>query len=129
MVAGLTQSTYEEKCRELNLDTLEERRKIQDMAQAYKMIQGNEKLNRNELFTHIDGSRTRQDADNLNLKKAPARLEIRKNFFTQRIINDWNALPSQLKRSTNVAGFKSAYRNLLRSGQDGMPDESSQTIR
>jgi ribonucleases P/MRP protein subunit RPP40 len=125
MVAGLPQLTYEEKCRELDMDTLEERRKIQDMTQAYKMIQGKEKLIRNELFNHVDGGRTRQDADNLNLKKGPARLELRRQFFTQRIINDWNALPPEMKRAKNVAGFKSAYRKLLRSGPDGMPGEIS----
>jgi ribonucleases P/MRP protein subunit RPP40 len=58
----------------------------------------------------VDGGRTRQDADELNLKQGPARLEIRRNFFTQRIIKDWNALPGEIKRSKNVAGFKKAYR-------------------
>jgi hypothetical protein len=47
MIAGLNPGSYDEKCKELEMDTLEERRRIQDMAQAFKMIQGKEKLTRN----------------------------------------------------------------------------------
>jgi fumarate hydratase class II len=55
---------------------------VQELAQLYKMIQGKEKLNK-ELFSHVDGGRTQQDADPLNLKQKLAGLEIRRNFFTQ----------------------------------------------
>jgi hypothetical protein len=50
------------------------------MAQAYKMIQGNEKIRTKEIFKHVDGGRTRQDADELNIKLKPAKLEVRKKF-------------------------------------------------
>ena len=36
MISGLTGKTYEEKCKELGLDTLEERRFKQDMLQTYR---------------------------------------------------------------------------------------------
>jgi hypothetical protein len=121
MVAGLAPGSYEEKCKELNLETLEARRKNQDLVQAYKMIRGNEKLNRTTLFRHVDGGRTRQDADKLNLKQSQARLEIRKNFFTQRIIKDWNEIPTDVKNVRSVAGFKAALLN--RQGPGGMPQE------
>jgi ribonucleases P/MRP protein subunit RPP40 len=123
MIAGLQQGTYEEKCKEIGLETLEERRNVQDMAQAYKMLQGKEKLRRNQLFNHVDGGRTRQDADPLNIKQGPARLEIRKNFFTQRIVKNWNSIPREIKCAKNVTGFKAAYRSLHRRGQGGRPDE------
>jgi hypothetical protein len=124
LIAGLPPSaTYEEKCEKIRLDTLEARRNQQDMAQAYKMIQGKEKLRRCEMFKHVDGGRTRQDADDLNLKFGQACLDVRKNFFTHRIAKEWNAVPGEIKRSKNVAGFKSAYRKLQRSGAGGMSDE------
>jgi hypothetical protein len=85
MIAGLQQGSYEEKCKELDLETLEERRNVQDMAQTYKMLQGKEKYRRNQLFNHVNGGRTRQDADTLNIKLGNSRLETRKNFFTQRM--------------------------------------------
>jgi hypothetical protein len=63
-----------------------------------------------ELFSHVDGGRTRQDADPLNLKQKPARLEIRRNFFTQRVVKKWNAIPSDVKRAKNVKMFKMHYK-------------------
>jgi ribonucleases P/MRP protein subunit RPP40 len=121
MVAGLHPGSYEEKCQQLGLETLEERRHLQDLAQTYKMVRGKEKLTRTELFTHVHGGRTRQDADELNLKQAASRLDVRKNFFTQRIVRSWNAVPHEIKRSANVTGFKAAYKKLLRDGPGGMP--------
>jgi hypothetical protein len=88
------------------------------------MIRGKEKLQRIPLFKHVEGGRTRQYADNLNIKQDQARLEIRKNFFTQRIVKDWNAVPQEIKRAATVTGFKSAYRNLHRTGPGGRPHES-----
>jgi Reverse transcriptase (RNA-dependent DNA polymerase) len=124
MIAGLPPGTYEAQCKELGLETLEERRKVQDLAQAHKMIRGKEKLQRIPLFNHVDGGRTRQDADELNIKQDQARLEVRKNFFTQRIVKEWNAVPREIKRAATVTGFKSAYRNQNRTEPGGTPDES-----
>ena len=38
-----------------------------------------------------------------------ARLEVRKNFFTVRIVNDWNKIPEEVKNQKTVNGFKGAY--------------------
>jgi ribonucleases P/MRP protein subunit RPP40 len=122
MVAGLQQGSYEEKCRELKLETLEERRHIQDLAQTYKMVSGKEKLRRTEIFKHVSGGRTRQDADELNLKQAHSRLDIRKHFFNQRTVKSWNEVPPEIKRSANVTGFKAAYKNFIRNGPGGTPE-------
>jgi hypothetical protein len=42
MVSGLLGKTYEEKCHELNLQTLQERRQLQDMALdlVHKFVNG-----------------------------------------------------------------------------------------
>jgi ribonucleases P/MRP protein subunit RPP40 len=113
MIAGLPPTaTYEEKCEIIGLETLENRRNHQDLVQAYKMIQGKEQLRRSEMFKHVDGGRTRQDADELNLKPGQARLEIRRNFFTNRVAKEWNAVPGEIKRAKNVTGFKTALKKL-----------------
>ena len=44
MISGLTGSTYEEKCKELGLDTLEERRRQQDLMQTYKIFGGKDRV-------------------------------------------------------------------------------------
>jgi hypothetical protein len=109
MISGLPpEYSYEEKCKEVKIETLEERRKIQDMAQTFKLVRGFEKINRILLFRHVDGGRTRQDTDPLNLKQGRSRLDLRKNYFTQRIINEWNKIPADIKQARNVAGFKAS---------------------
>ena len=37
------------------------------------------------------------------------RCEIRKNFFSSRVIDKWNFLPSDLKNSVTVMSFKKKY--------------------
>jgi hypothetical protein len=53
----------------------------------------------------------------------PARMEIRKNFFSNRVAKKWNAVPHEIKRANNVDIFKMQYNKLLRwnasSGQHG----------
>ena len=44
MISGLTGTTYEEKCQELGLESLEERRRKQDLLQAYKILSGKDNI-------------------------------------------------------------------------------------
>ena len=45
--------TYEDKCKELGLDTLECRRNKQDLLQAYKIFKGKDKVDPDQLFTAV----------------------------------------------------------------------------
>ena len=40
------------------------------------------------------------------------RLDTRKNFFTVRVVKEWNSLPEELRRKPNVNSFKNAYDDL-----------------
>jgi hypothetical protein len=40
-----------------------------------------------------------------------ARLETRRNFFSNRVVEAWNAIPGDIKRSRTVSSFKKAYKN------------------
>jgi hypothetical protein len=120
MISGLKGTSYEEKCKELGIETLERRRKIQDMAQVYKLVHGIDKVERIKLFDHVQEGRTRLAADPLNMRTGVSRTDVRKNFFTQRVAVDWNRIERTDKNASNVQTFKSAYRNLL-STTDGEP--------
>jgi hypothetical protein len=50
-------------------------------------------------------------------------LDIRKNFFKQRVVKNWNSIPREIKCAKNVAGFKAAYKSMHRTGQGGRPNE------
>jgi hypothetical protein len=50
-----------------------------------------------------------------NLRQKAARLEVRKNFFSNRVIDSWNQLPSQVKNMKTVSSFKHGLQNLQKS--------------
>ena len=43
------------------------------------------------------------------LERERARLDIRGNFFTVRVVKQWNDLPENIKNSRSVNAFKNAY--------------------
>ena len=113
MISGLTGKTYEEKCKELGLDTLEERRLNQDMLQTYKICNGKDRIHPDLLFDrvgHNPGRETRFTADPQNILLKRARLEIRKNSFAIRVAENWNSLSNTTKVSLTTKAFKSAIK-------------------
>jgi hypothetical protein len=52
-VSGLTSTEYEDRCKELGLETLEVRRWQQDMTQVYKILRGIGNINEERFFTRI----------------------------------------------------------------------------
>jgi hypothetical protein len=111
MISGLAGKDYEE-CKELGLETLADRRVLQDMAQVYKLVHKVDQVDRLRLFNHVPEGRTCLAADPLNMRQEPVRTDIRKHFFTQRVINNWNNIPADVKNVKNVHQFKKSYRKL-----------------
>ena len=113
MISGLNSSTYEDKLRELNLDSLEHRRERSDMIQTYKIIHGVDNVAHSKWFTLVesgDNNRiTRHTSCPLNICPTRSRLDIRGNFYSKRVINRWNSLPSEVKMAPNINVFKSRY--------------------
>jgi len=117
MVSGLRAGSYEEKLKELGITTLEERRNHLDMLQTYKIMNGKDNVSRKTWFDMAsDGQRaTRQAADPLNIRPKAARLEIRRNFFSQRVVEKWNSVPAKVKSAESVMSFKNGYKNHVNS--------------
>ena len=46
--------------------------------------------------------------------KAKSRLDIHKNFFSQRVVNAWNKLPTDVVEATSVNMFKNRYDKYAR---------------
>ena len=97
--------------------SLEERRHQTDMAQVYKIVHGKDDVNKDTWFklTSDNGRVTRAAADPLNIKGTVSRLDIRKNFFSQRVVEPWNSIPPALKSVSSVSAFRKGYK-ALRSG-------------
>ena len=86
MVSSLGSNVYEERLKELGLQTLDERRHQADMCMMNKIMHGLGGINHGTWFEKAcDGERlTRVATDNLNVKVKNGRLDIRKNFFSVR---------------------------------------------
>ncbi len=46
----------------------------------------------------------------LNLRQEAARLEVRRNFFSIRVVEEWNKIPSTRKMTSSVTSFKNRYQ-------------------
>jgi hypothetical protein len=114
MVSGLKERRYEERLRELRLTTLAERRHRADMQMVHKLMMNENGLDHNTWFERAadSGRATRLTADPLNIKPKSGRLEIRRNFFTIRVIDEWNRIPANIKARKTPSSFKAAYSNL-----------------
>jgi ribonucleases P/MRP protein subunit RPP40 len=114
MISGMGSASYEDRLKELKMDTLEERRREMDMVETFKMLTGISDVDPHTWFTpHLpaEGVRvTRAAADYMTLRVPPARLELRRNFFSVRVCEPWNRLPNEVRQCKNVGQFKNAYR-------------------
>ena len=110
MISGLGSGSYEDKLKDLGLQSLEDRRWRSDMIQAFKIIHGVDNVDRNRWFKMVDtnpmATQTRFNSCPLNIVPSRSRLSLRSGFFSQRIVNGWNNLPVELKAARNIKVFK-----------------------
>jgi hypothetical protein len=113
MISGLTADDYPGKLKELDLWSLTMRRTMFDMIQVFKIANNIGNIKCSLVFNRDRNinAQTRNQRDPLNLVKNRTNLEIRRNFFCERVVDTWNHIPSEIKQSENVKIFK---RSLVR---------------
>lgn len=95
---------YEERLRPFNLLTLYARRIRHDLIFTWNLLRGNINLNVSHFFAPAIERRTR--GHNAKLQINHSRLNIRKYFYSQRVISHWNNLPSHCVNAPSLSSFK-----------------------
>lgn len=96
--------SYVDRLSVCNLTTLQKRRLRGDLIETFKLIRGFENLDCRTFFNLSNSNRTR--GHRYKLVKNRSRLDIRKYFFSQRIVDTWNKLPQVVVEAPSVNLFK-----------------------
>ena len=109
MITECKGQSYECRLKTLGLISLEERQTRGDLIQVFKLIKGVDNADYREYFQLANNNRTR--GHRFKILKVRSRLEVRRNFFSQRVVNGWNGLPSYVVEAKSVNAFKNRLDN------------------
>ena len=104
LIEGLKNKPYSERLLCTGLESLEKRRIKGDLIQVFKMLKGENKVDFIKFLILQDFNRTR--GHSYKLFKQRSNLDLRKNFFSQRVVNTWNSLPQAVVDADSINCFK-----------------------
>ena len=113
MIKEIRHLSYKDRLKACNLMTLEMRRRRYDLIETFKIIKEIYAVDKGKFF-RMRNNQTR--GHNQKIYKQHSRLNLRKYFFTQRVVNDWNQLPEEAVNATTVTQFKTVIDTEFKEG-------------
>ncbi|PKU39293.1 hypothetical protein llap_10406 [Limosa lapponica baueri] len=112
MIGGrLEHLSYEDRLRELGVFSLEKRRLRGELIATFQYLKGAYKRDGEGLFLREWSNRTR--GNGLKVKERRFRLDIRKKYFTVRVVRHWNRLPREVVDVPSLGMFKTGLDGAL----------------
>ena len=111
MITAVKHFGYSDRLSKLNLWSLEERRNRADLIEVFKMFTGLSKTRLTDFFVisnNLKGTR----GHSAKLAKVRCTKDVRKHFFSYRVVNRWNALDEQTVAAASVGAFKGRLAKL-----------------
>jgi len=108
IIRGLEYLSYEDRLRELGLFSLEKRRHRGDLIAAFQYLK--------DAYRKDGGYKVgsvRRRGHGCKLKEGSFRLEIRKKFFTMRVVKHWKRLPREAEAAPSLEVFKARMDGAL----------------
>ena len=115
MPLAMRDKDYESRLRFFDMPTLQQRRSRGDLIQTFKIFNEVDDLVPSRFFALAN-----QDPNRPELRGHPYKIlkqrfqgDIRKNFYTCRVIDSWNKLPGEVVESPNLSIFKKRLDKFL----------------
>ena len=79
--------------------------------ETYRILRGLDRVDMKRMFPRVGKTRTK--GHNLRLKGRSFKTEMRRNFFSQRMVNLWNSLPQRAVEVRSLGVFKTEIDKFL----------------
>ena len=110
MMREVEEEEYEQRMKTTKLMSLEMRRLKSDLIEVYTIMHNLEGLKREDFFPLRSAGRR---GHQYTITKQYSHLNSRKYFFSQRVVNQWNRLPSTTVCAETVNRFKNQIDPML----------------